>query len=375
MSNLASSAAAIGCLLCAGGFAAWILWQPEEGQPPPLRIGGATAGLVAVASPDIGPLASYDCNDFNPFIPLNERERVREAITARKTKTPPPKVTNLAPPTKVIISAPTEPDLPVLDAANSSLPRPLGILVLDGRPQVHVEIPGHDGVSVMAPGDTVDGWTLESVENGISARLRSPEGASHDLPIAVAAAVATSATGTAAPTAPIARGPGKAPGGGTPGIDAAQMAQLAKWLTPQTIDAILARPDKDQVLQQIATRLGGTMTPAQVEAMARQLRDAKSAQVEPAAQNTASPRVGPGRNRDAGSNEADMVFQAGQNTIVGALGLPMSKQKNDLLRKGIALVERSIAMYSSMPASPAIDEKLVEARKLRFVAKKNLTAE
>jgi hypothetical protein len=285
----AQPAALVGGLLLVGGIAALTLYEPSSAIPGPLRLDGKPVALVAASRPDIGPFEAYNVNQENPFVPYQERVQIKNKLNEKPVKVAPPPPP--PPPDKkgpIVLTPPIPPlELPAIEASTGTRPLAFGVLSINGMTEIQVLMPGQTEPQILRPGDTAVGWTLRSVEHGSVVHFIAPDGREDIQVVGVGAAQGTEASAeliaAQSDQAPAAAKPGlanlagglKLPGGK---IDLAQAQQLANWLSPQQIDAILARPDKDLILGQIANRLGGGLTPAQVEQLALQTRESKQAQ-------------------------------------------------------------------------------------------------
>ena len=296
----AQPAALIGGLLLVGGIAALTLYEPSSAMPGPLRLGGKPVELVAANRPDIGAFEAYNVNQENPFVPYQERIVIKNKLNEKPIRVAPP--IQPPPPTQkgpIVLTPPVPPlELPALDASTGTRPLAFGVLSINGLTEIQVLMPGQTAPQILRPGDTAVGWTLRSVDHGSVVHFVSPDGREDIQVVAVGAAQGTEASATIVAAQPEQAPPGspKLPGGK---IDLAQAQQLANWLSPQQIDAILARPDKDLILGQIANRLGGGMTPAQVEQLALKMRESKQAQ-----QTSAQPAPPPSDKKKAAATHA-----------------------------------------------------------------------
>ncbi len=260
---------------------AWTLSSIDLQQRPPPLIDGSAVVLLAASKPDIGPYDNYAVNSENPFIPYNNRvvERERGKYGTKRVAPPPPP--DFRPPTQTpVVILPPQPPLvwPSLDGSDPSAPACVGLIEVAGHaPVVLVRAPGEKEAKPVAVGEAISGWTLLSITADSIVSFRDPAGSTHQMTILLAKADGDAADGKDAgkddkkkpPKNPKTAGKKPASGdSGAGGVD--DLKKLAGQLSPAQIEAMLNRPDRDQLLKQLNQRFGTNLTLQQLKDLVAQ---------------------------------------------------------------------------------------------------------
>ncbi len=258
---------------------AWTISAIELHQRTAPLIDGSAVVLLAASKPDIGPYDNYAVNNENPFIPYNDRvpERSRKYGTRPVAPPAPP---NFPPPVGgTVVILPPQPPLvwPSLDGSDPSAPTCVGLIEVANRaPVVLVRAPNEKEAKPMAVGEAIGGWTLLAITADSIVRFRDPAGSTHDMTILLAKADGDSADGSGKdagkddkkkpPKNPKTAGKKSATGDG--GVD--DLKKLVGQLSPAQIEAMLNRPDRDQLLKQLNQRFGTNLTLQQLKELVSQ---------------------------------------------------------------------------------------------------------
>jgi hypothetical protein len=172
--------AGVSALLMLLAFVWFLTSDPQVANPGvPTYNGKVLVGLQAEV-PVVGSFAIFNVNDENPFVPDHLRIRERQAREPRPpTPTPPPSVAHMHPvrPPAVPVEPPAQViTLPRLAPTAASAPQCVGLIYSEGEQMVVVRMPGVEGTVTWAPGVTVLGWTLVSIDNGNQATFTDPDG-------------------------------------------------------------------------------------------------------------------------------------------------------------------------------------------------------
>lgn len=156
--------------------------RPEPADPgEPRTVAPPVVHLIAALAP-IGPLErEFAISPANPFVPLVARRDEERALAA-------PDAGGGAPvPAPGAIDAGTTADAPITPALSpgrpgAAAPQPLGIVAHAPSARRVLLVQATDGSGrALAPGATLDGWTLLAVDTAV--RWRAPDGAEVTTPV------------------------------------------------------------------------------------------------------------------------------------------------------------------------------------------------
>jgi hypothetical protein len=171
---IAASSVAVAALAC------WLFGAAEVAEPgPPTGLLGPVLESQA-RLPALGPLARYDVNDANPFVPASARmgtpiSRIDHDQDPQGRRQRPP--VPIDPPTMSLPLAP-----PLRRASFGCV----GVVAANGRETLLVRMPTGVTRSIAVGESVADGaatWALEALEPGGIARFRDGAGAVERLPV------------------------------------------------------------------------------------------------------------------------------------------------------------------------------------------------
>jgi hypothetical protein len=181
--------AASAALLLIVAFAWFLTSDPQIANPGvPTFNGPVLRGLYAEV-PVVGPFKTFNVNDMNPFVPWAQSVAEANTYKPKPTRTitedqpKPPRMRPPRPPAVPVEPPPVVVTLPKLTPAAATAPQCVGLVGAEGEQMVVVRMPGADGTVSWAPGTTVLGWTLISIDNSNQATFTDPTGAIMVFPI------------------------------------------------------------------------------------------------------------------------------------------------------------------------------------------------